>query len=64
MESQKELNSIQIKKEHLMDNKNWSLIKNAPHGIFVYTKIEDEEGSRNETKFCEDGTYVYYKYVR
>lgn len=71
MEFPKGLNLIQIKKEHQMENKNWSLIKNTtpPHGIFVYTKIEDEKGSRNEQKlkfennlwFCEDGTYIYYK---
>ena len=51
--------------------KHWTSTKFTlpPNGILVYTKIDDENGVRNEQEltlkgnlwFGNDGNYVYYK---
>jgi hypothetical protein len=57
-----------------MNNKStmgeWRMVESgfSPEGIFVMTKIEDKEGTRNQQPmrrqgrlwFTKDGVYVYY----
>lgn len=49
---------------------DWKNIESAPEGVSVHTKIDDEEGCRNETVLVRKGNmwwmpggemYVYYR---
>jgi len=53
-----------------MGETNWQPISTAPEGVEVLTKIDDEEGVRNETSlvrrrrlwfFPDMSMYVYYE---